>query len=438
MLRIREVPPELMYRNQSPKRSPRLPKKHPAKRLLVNCKHPAISDTNFGRQDETETLAERLERTTKHQQRRAAQKFMHKQLMETLRGIALRAGDRADLNRPWDETENRSRKGPWSAARDFRRLDACQTLWRAFKPSCCGGRAVAIPIGCNHRLCSLCNAARLEHFRGPARELLSAMENPTFLTLTIPNVDVLMRKTFGQIRGWWKEFYRSNKSFLRGGLYSVEITYNRETKTWHPHLHILYDSLYRVAGMKREQFNGLVAYLQFSWLRITSSKARKAYRRSELTRWVKDRDAHSQGDAWFSDYWRKVDIRRVKGENAVYEVIKYVSKTNRFLDLAEAVEPYLRAIRGVRAIQTFGTFYNVKLEVPVTEEDVEALAAAGIEATATSAKSFLHCDCGKNEFRNLGVVSMEYVEMDANGRWCLKLSCERLRCRVWFNLKGGG
>jgi Replication protein len=430
MLRVRELPPELMYRNRSPKRSPRMSSRDPAKRSLVNCNHQALTDQKNDLREET--LAERLERKTKHIKRRAAQKYMYKQLLETIRGIGLSVAYREVP----DEVEPKGKKTrTWSAARDFRRLDACQTLWRAFKPKCCDGRSVAIPIGCNHRLCPLCNAARLEHYRGPMREIVSAMENPTFLTLTVPNVDELTRRHFEQMRGWWKEFYRRNKSFLRGGLYSIEVTYNRQEKTWHVHLHIVYDSVYRVSGMKRAQFNLLVAYLQFAWVRITSSKARKAYKAGEIERWMKDRDAHSAGDSWFSDYWRKVDIRRVKGENAVYEVIKYISKTNRFLDLPEAVAPYLRAIRNVRAIQTFGSFYNIKLEVPLTAKDVEALAAAGIQAEVTSAKSFLHCDCGKNHFEDVGFVSMESVEQDENGRWCLKPSCVRKQCRGWFNLK---
>ena len=408
-----------------------MPRRDSAKRLLVNCNHPATSDTKLGREEE-ETLAERLERKTKHVKRRAAQKYMHSQLLDTLRGIAMRAA----YGQFPDEAPPKGKKVKvWSAAREFRRVDRCQSLWRAFKPRCCSGKTVAVPIGCNHRLCPLCNAARLEHYRGPMREILSAMENPTFLTLTVPNVVNLTKQHFLQIRTWWKEFYRSNKSFLRGGLYSIEVTYNREDKTWHVHLHILYDSLYRVGGMKREQFNLLVAYLQFAWVRITSAKARKAYKGNEIERWIQDRDAHSAGDVWFSDYWRKVDIRRVKSENAVYEVIKYISKTNRFLDLAEAVESYLRAVRNVRVIQTFGSFYNVKLEVPLTKADVKALAAAGIRAEVTSVKSFLECDCKKNDFEDIGVVSMDAVEQDETGRWCLKLSCVRKQCRVWFNLR---
>jgi hypothetical protein len=221
----RVVPPGLRFRNRSPKRSPRVLRQSPAKRSLVNCNHLATSDTNLVQE---ETLNERLKRKTQETQRRAAQLFMHRQLKENLNGIALRSASRSKeewLNglEPIDGVESTDKR-PWSAARDFRRLDACQTEWIGFKPSCCNSRAVAVPIGCNHRLCPRCNAARLERYRGPARQLLGAMEYPTFLTLTVPNVVKLTKKTFSQIRGWWKEFNRSNKRFLRGGLYAIEVT----------------------------------------------------------------------------------------------------------------------------------------------------------------------------------------------------------------------
>jgi hypothetical protein len=137
----------------------------------------------------------------------------------------------------------------------------------------------------------------------------------------------------------------------------------------------------------------------------------------------------AQGAEWNKDYRRVVDIRPVKGDGAVYEVIKYISKTNRFLDLPEAVEAYLRAIRGVRVLQTFGRFYNFKMEVPITKAEVEELAAAGIEAQPTSAASFLHCDCGENKFLRIGVFSMSDVEMDEDGRWRIRPGRERRRCR---------
>lgn len=421
----RKLLPEL-YRNQNPRRSPRASKSGSATRSLVNCNHLATSDTKVA---VTETLAERLARKTEAQQRRAAQKFMHRQLMGTLKGIALRE-KAEDLEAHWNGAES-SDKGPWQASKDYRRLNHCQSEWIGFKASCCDSRAVAVPIGCNHRLCPLCNAARLEHYRGPAREMLAAMEHPTFLTLTVPNVARLTRRTFNQLRQWWKEFFRSNKRILRGGLYAIEVTFNRESRTWHPHFHIVFDAPWPTRGVKRNEFLLLKRTLEFSWLRITSKDARKVFRRNEYQRWQREAVLQSPGSDWNQRYRRVVDIRPVTGENAVYEVIKYVSKTNRFLDIPEAVEVFLRAIRGVRVMQTFGTFYNFKMEVPITKEDVEALAAEGIavEAPTAGAASFLKCDCGKNHFKRIGVFSMSHVEMDSSGRWLLRPEHVRQRCR---------
>jgi hypothetical protein len=423
--RERRPPKELLYQNRSPKRSPRASVFDPAKRSLVNCNHLATSDTKLAPE---ETLAERLARKTKFSTRRAAQRYLHKQLKETLRGIALRTQS-DDLDAAWDGQESPD-KGPWRASRDYRRLDACQSQWIGFKARCCGSRAVAVPIGCNHRLCPLCNAARLEHYRGPARDMLAGMENPTFLTLTVPNTSNLTKKTFSQIRGWWKVFQRKNAHLLRGGLYSVEVTYNRAEKTFHPHLHILFDSPWPVRGVARSTFLTIKKTLEFDWLRITSPEAKRVFRRNEYQRWNKEAAQQERGSDWNKRYRRVVDIRPVqKGDGAVYEVIKYISKTNRFLDLAEAVEPYLRAIRGVRVLQTFGSFYNFKMEVPVTQAEVEEMAAAGIDAAPVKASTFLHCECGMNHFERIGVFSMADVEMDVDGRWLIRPQRERRRCR---------
>jgi hypothetical protein len=427
VFRERTPPRELLYRNRSPKRSPRASVSALAKRSLVNCNHLATSDTKLSPE---ETLGERLARKTQFSARRAAQKFLHNQLLDTLRGIALR-DYREDRDRVWGGVDySNADKGPWKASRDYRRLDACQSEWIGFQASCCNSRAVAVPIGCNHRLCPLCNAARLEHYRGPARDLLGAMENPAFLTLTIPNVRALSKKTFADLRGYWKEMQRKHAGFLRGGIYSIEVTYNRTDQTWHPHLHILFDSPWPIRGTARNVFLKMKRTLEFDWLRITSKEARKVFRRNEYQRWSLEAAQQERGSDWNKRYRRVIDIRPVKaGDGAVYEVIKYISKTNRFLDLPEAVEPYLRAVRGVRVIQTFGSFYNFKMEVPLTKAEVEELAEAGIEATAVKASSFLRCDCGENKFQRIGVFSMSDVEMDTNGRWLIRLSHERRRCR---------
>lgn len=96
----------------------------------------------------------------------------------------------------------------------------------------------------------------------------------------------------------------------------------------------------------------------------------------------------------------------------------------------------MRAIHGVRVMQSFGTYYNFnskfkKAEIPLSPEDISVIKDAGIdiEAPATGAASFLQCDCGANKFKRIGVFCMRHVEMDESGRWLVRESHERQRCR---------
>jgi hypothetical protein len=413
-----------------------MPRTEPAKRSLVNCIQLETSDTKH----RPETMAEKLERRTAIQRYRAAKKYLHKELKESLGIVAVRnksEGLAADL-----AGVDLGDKGSWSAARDYRRVDACQSEWVGFRATCCSSKAIAVPIGCNHRLCPLCNAVRLEKYRSKAREILGAMQYPTFLTLTVPNKAKLTRHTYRELRSFWKEFYRRNKSLLGGGVYSIETTYNREDGSWHPHIHIVFDAPWPTRGIKKPMFILLKRQIEFLWLRITSPQARKAYRRGEFERWNQDLTQFSQGSEWNQKFRRVIDIRPVKSESgAVYELLKYISKTNRFLDVPEAVEGYLRAVRGVRVIQTFGKFYNIKFEEPLSQNDLEAMAAMGIEAPLQGAVSYFHCDCGQNKFKGIGFFSMHDVEMDEKGHWFVKHGFEdkgrwsnrqlheRLKCR---------
>lgn len=231
----RKLLPELR-RNHNRRRNPHTPMSGAAKPSLDNCIYLATTDK---KSLPNESLHDLLALKTQGARKLAAKKHMHSVLQETIKGVALRY---KDLSAAWDGSET-DRRGPWSAARDYRRLESCQKEWIGFKASCCNSRTVAVPIGCNHRLCPLCNAARLEHYRGPAREMLAAMENPTFLCLTVPSVHTLKRETFDQLRRWWKEFLRLNSSIVRGGIYAIEVTYNRHNATWHPHIHIVFELL---------------------------------------------------------------------------------------------------------------------------------------------------------------------------------------------------
>jgi hypothetical protein len=431
----RHVPPELQYRNRSPKRSPRVPRRDLAKRSLVNCNHLASSDTKLLRE---ETMQEYLERTdgTDHYWR--AKKANSKKLQESLKITAVRYCSE-DRER-WKKGLKPIERGEWSPVRDLKRVEGCQSEWIGFEPSCCNGRAVAVPIGCNHRLCALCNAARMERYRGPAKELLKVMENPAFLTLTIPNVTDLTARTFKQLRTFWKAFERKNRSFLRGGIYAVETTFNKERIDWHPHIHAVIDTPWPMRGMKHEVFTKWKMLLEFDWLLISSPEARKEFGRNGFDRWRAEANQQVKQSEWNKKFRRVIDIRAVKNDSsAVYELVKYISKTNSFIDCPDAVEAYLRAVRNVRVIQTFGCYYNFKIEVPMTKADLEALADSGIDTgnIPVGAASFLRCECGKNEFHRIGVFNMADVERVEDGRYLVRLSHERRRCRGSSTGTGG-
>lgn len=319
-----------------------------------------------------------------------------------------------------------TRQGALRASSDLRRLAQCQKEWRGFKPTCCDSPAVAVPIGCNHRLCPLCASQRLERYRGPVREMLAAMENPSFLTLTVPNCGRLTTETFKQIRNWWKAFYRANEAFLRGGVYAIEATFNRLTRTWHPHLHIIFDSPYRLSGISRATFVEAKLRLEFSWVRITSSSTRRVFKKSEFARWRTETSQHRKGSPWNKIYRRVLDLRAVKrGDGAANECIKYITKTTRFLDIPEAVEEFLIAVRGVRVTQSFGTYYNWKLE----EEDEPIKTEAVLGEIVLQRQSYLRCECGQNQFLGIGLFSESRVLQQADGRWIIDPQYVFHRCR---------
>ena len=383
-----------------------------------------------------ESLHDEWERRNEKRKFRARQLALQNVLLETLAYIAVRdegkdALEAVEVDPAIVEDESK----PWSAARDYRRLKNCHSEWIGYAPKCCNSAAIAIPCNCNHRLCMLCNSARLEQYRAKAREMLDSMKNPCFLTLTVPNQAELSKATYQVIRAQWKEFRKDNPIVGTGGVYSIETTYNRETCEWHVHIHVVFDSPFPLS-LPRRQFTLLKRRLELRWLMASDPSAKfripipKAWRikekgkRSRMANlaerkeqqfqdWNMALKSHPRGDPWNVENRRVIDIRKVKGgDGAVYEVIKYISKTNRFLDIPDAVEGYLRAVRGVRIIQPYGTCYRFKFD------------------EAVEAQTYMKCDCGKHDFERVGVFSLTSVYQAESGCWYLKRQHQQRRgCR---------
>jgi hypothetical protein len=340
-------------------------------------------------------------------------------------------------------------------------LRNCQAQWVGYSAVCCGGatRPMAVPIGCNHRLCPLCAWHRSQVARKRIKTLFDRLTHPVLITLTVPNKGTISKHDFTLFRQKVRKFIAQHKGWLRGGVYSLETTYNRMERTWHLHVHILADASnalpskqdkYELAGEKVYAFTAIKLKLEFDWLRLwgkawgkkaganagkmahegdtyTFDEWVKAGRTMRLKEWRGGSYQQIEGmtnaarelrTAWNRENRRVIDLRPVTDrEKVAHEVLKYLTKSADFCDVPEAVEAFGNAVRGARLIQTFGTWYGAKLDTS-TDFDPEKFEDWGE----------MKCACGTNHWERMGVFFRDDVEMDPSGRWFLKKHIEHT-CR---------
>jgi len=113
-------------------------------------------------------------------------------------------------------------------------------------------------------------------------------------------------------------------AYVKGSLVVLEVTYNRQTRAWHPHLNVVFDGPF----LPFEKLNQ-------AWIEATRGNGRTSFiRRAD------------RGTAW--------------------ELIKYLTKLSDFVDVPEAVEDFVLSTKRRRFIRTYGSLYNSGLE---NEED---------------------------------------------------------------------
>jgi uncharacterized protein YecT (DUF1311 family) len=316
-----------------------------------------------------------------------------------------------------------------SRNKDHARLHNCQREWIGFKATCCN-TALAVPIGCNHRLCFLCNSHRSEKYRDRVRRLFDRLEHPQFLTLTVPNIPLgkLRKRVYSDFRKKFNKFRKIHAGWIKGGIIAFETTFNNQPastafKTWHVHAHVLIDGAATLPvckcrpnkraaqGLPRHldgcEFIRFKRRLEFDWLLLTGGR-KAGWRDADFDYWL--RCTQSGGGApvaryeWNSTNRRVIDIRRVTDrKKAAFEVLKYVTKASYFIHVPEAVEEFIVAVRGTRMLQTFGSWYGFKFEDDVNDW------------------GHLECDCGKHEFERLpGKLFRVGVFMDESGRWRIR------------------
>lgn len=105
---------------------------------------------------------------------------------------------------------------------------------------------------CKDRLCPMCNWRRSMKIFSQLSDVIAEMKRRpefknsvfVFLTLTIRNMEGQdLNQAISDMLEGWRRLYNKNKAFKNGyilGSYrTMEITYNREKQTYHPHLHVI-------------------------------------------------------------------------------------------------------------------------------------------------------------------------------------------------------
>lgn len=195
---------------------------------------------------------------------------------------------------------------------------------------------------CKNRWCNVCNDIRTAKHTTQYADTLRRWEQPTFLTLTIPNVEG--KALHGAVREMQKTIRRiADRTRKRDGLTftalrKLEVSYNATKNTYHPHFHFIVNNA-RIARLFK-------------------------------TRWL---------EAYPSAYRVAQDIRPATD---VRELLKYetkqITKTKRGVRPvpAWAQDTIYRALRRLRTLQPMGfkgapqeiTDEDGTIEVPTTEK----------------------------------------------------------------------
>jgi hypothetical protein len=155
----------------------------------------------------------------------------------------------------------------------------------------------------------------------------------------------------------WTRLRRSVrwKRKVKGCIVALEVTFNREEETWHPHLNVIFEGEY----FPQEELRQL-------WIEATQH-------RGEIV-WI---SAVNQG--------------------TTREMIKYVTKISDLVGNAPALDRLLTAVHKKRFVRTYGSFYG--LSVADEENPVQG-----------------HCpDCESTELVALGHVKPQQVSIDFKG-----------------------
>lgn len=265
------------------------------------------------------------------------------------------------------------------------RMEGCSSY--LVRRTCCScGKEKYHADRCGDRFCPTCariRSARLARRYGAGIAEYSVGRHGYLVTLTYRNAATLpdRKRIAADVRNLMRSAFWKPYGGVEGGLYSVELTYNRKTDTWHPHVHALL---------------------------FTRGELPCFTDAGGVVRW----DVRMVNQP-VSDLWRGITggsfIVNGKPFNGnVEEVVKYITKLDELVSMPEHRLAELCAwTKGRRMVSLFGGLYRMKLDENEDEDE------AGRDAP---------CDCGCTVHEEL---CMEY---DHRLRRYVPVSCNLVDC----------
>lgn len=228
---------------------------------------------------------------------------------------------------------------------------------------------------CRERLCSVCAWRRQARFLATTEPALKKIDiehgnkaQYIFITLTVKNCQASsLSGEITRILKAWDRLYKRKPfaAYALGGVRSVEVTYNSDNNTYHPHLHAL-------VLMKNEYFKrGNI---------ISQQKLRILWQHA------------LQYDYEPFTYIQSIKAHEGKEEriSATLETIKYSLKTKDYAISADVTRTLMSALKGRRLISFFGVVAAARRELNMPDIFNDSL-DDDVDISAAKARSVLYC-----------------------------------------------
>lgn len=205
---------------------------------------------------------------------------------------------------------------------------------------------------CRQRVCPMCQFRKAERTFAETLQVVKTLESEGFrflhLVLTVPNptyeyeLQTAVKILYRGFNRFLK--YKQVERAFKGALRCLEVSYNYNELSFHPHLHCL-------IVVRKSYFNDCKVYLPYDLLRELWTKAVRA----ELKKWG------SEADFARTKHLLQISVRACKAGDyvGVAEVCKYCVKPLEFNNGSEEQQKRLllsliSTLKGTRFLQKYG------------------------------------------------------------------------------------